>query len=452
MEATTKSKQAIIKSFMLTRNEENLQQLTVQKLNAKRAHLKKQWKNFQTKHEKVVKRLQSVTEKTEQIKQYELVEGQYTAALACINDRIMLLENEQNCEQFNDGQEGTDLIRNVPAETGQSNTSVQAPIIVQVQNKQLENTWGEFDGSLTKWQGFHDRFCHAVHNDTLMPNSVKFQHLRRSLKGRALIAFGDWDGSDESYPEAWARMNELYSREFQISKELLRKFYNLPKLETATSGILQKMSNITHEVLRQLRALKYPVEHYDLFFVHSLHDKLDAETRKIYELNRNSERPKIREMLNFLDQHAKALQGVQLNDNNFAKDNRKRNHNDRDSRNDDSKRFKTNSNEFKKTGEARDFKTCRVCKEIHPVIHCPAFKKIEYLNERKSVANKGGLCYNCLKPYHSAKECFLDGCKSCDGAKHNSLLCPKNPTIKVTNSTEHKKGNWNNRKFPNKTA
>lgn len=450
MEATAESKHSIMKSLMLTRNDERFQRLSLRQLIAKRAQLKKKWNKFQIKYERAINRVKNAEATDEQAEQYEMVEGQYITALSRINERIMQLENEQPFEQEHDLQwidepehEVENAIKNLPV---QSNATVQAPIVVQVQNKQLDNTWGEFDGALTKWQGFHDRFCHAVHNDNLMPNSVKFQHLQRSLKGRALISFGDWDGSDESYPEAWARMKELYSREFQISKELLRKFNGLPKLEYASSGMLQKLSNVTHEVLRQLRALKYPVEHYDLFFVHSLHDKLDAETRKIYELNRNSERPKIHDMLNFLDQHAKALQGLQLTENNFTKDNRKRHHSNHDSENLNFKRLRIESSGSKDKFEKRDFKTCRVCKEAHPVIHCAKYKKIETLNERRNVANKHELCYNCLRPYHSAKECYADGCKRCDGAKHNSLLCPKNPLMKSVNSTGFNKEKSVNKK------
>lgn len=108
-------------------------------------------------------------------------------------------------------------------------------------------------------------------------------------------------------------------------------------------------------------------------------------------------------MLNFLDQHAKALQGPQLIENMPVKDNQKRHHSNHDSENFDSKRLKTDPNESK--GEKRDYKKCRVCTELHPVIHCATFKGIETITERRSVANKHELCYNCLRPYHSAKEC-----------------------------------------------
>lgn len=155
-------------------------------------------------------------------------------------------------------------------------------------------------------------------------------------------------------------------------------------------------------------------------------------------------------MLEFLHQHAKALQGLPSNEAKPVRDNRKRHHSNHDSGNYDSKRFKAESNENKSLEEKRDFKTCRVCNEQHPVIHCTTFKSIGTLAECKRTANKHQLCYNCLKPYHSAKEFYGDGCKRCDGAKHNSLLCPKNPKFQTVNSVSvrKEKNSNNNKKYP----
>lgn len=119
-----------------------------------------------------------------------------------------------------------------------------------------------------------------------MSNAFKFLNLQNSLKGRAAAALGEWALTDANYNEAWERLKQLFERKYHTSHELLWKFNNLPTLERASGFMLQKFSNVTHEVLRQLRAMNHPVEHYDLIFVHALHDKLDPETRKAWELYR----------------------------------------------------------------------------------------------------------------------------------------------------------------------
>lgn len=93
--------------------------------------------------------------------------------------------------------------------------------------KSLEKTWGDFDGTLIQWQGFHDRFKSAIHDNEQIQRAFKFQYLQNSLKGKAAAALGEWQLSDENYNEAWERLNELYAREYQTGKELLWKFHNL---------------------------------------------------------------------------------------------------------------------------------------------------------------------------------------------------------------------------------
>lgn len=78
-------------------------------------------------------------------------------------------------------------------------------------------------------------------------------------------------------------------------------------LDRGNGGMLQKLSNVAHEVTRQFRAKSYPVEHYHLIFVHELHDKLDSETAKAWELQRETEDPTLLDLLDFLDKQAKAL-------------------------------------------------------------------------------------------------------------------------------------------------
>lgn len=101
------------------------------------------------------------------------------------------------------------------------------------------------------------------------------------------------------------------------------KFNSLPKLERALGYKLQKMCNTVHEVVRQLRALEYPLEGTHIFFVHGIHDRLDPETSQAWELTRTSENPTTAEILRFLDRQARALSGLR---DIKPGENRKRNH------------------------------------------------------------------------------------------------------------------------------
>lgn len=295
-----------------------------------------------------------------------------------------------------------------------------------------ENTWGEFDGKLTQWQGFRDRFRAAVHNDATITNAFKFLHLQNSLKGKAQAALGEWVPNDENYNDAWERLQQLYDRKYQTSKELIWKFTNLPIMDRASGFMLQKYSNTTHEVLRQLKAMGYCTDGCDVFIVHSIHDRLDAETKKAWELQRTSEMPTVQEMLTFLDKQAKAWSNAQFNEQRAPKDNRKRNSNGNEHKPIE-KRAKFEPGKFSES-DKKYVAQCAICKESHVVHRCPTFQKMNLQSKRKAI-REHQLCHNCLKPSHYSKDCLAGDCNRCH-VKHNSLICPENPANKSVSTVQ----------------
>lgn len=432
-------------------NQENFHEQTAIQIKSRLAHLKGQWKNFAAKNAKLIEKTPKKHEQKKCWSLYDEIETDYISARASLNTRLKELkdiqienindepieqtENELNKEQI----EQNHIQEEIPNQMG--NQIIQPGLWQFPSWKAIEKTWGDFDGTLSKWQGFHDRFKQAVHDNELIPRAFKFQHLQNSLKGKALTALGEWQLSDDNYNEAWERLNELYAREYQTGKELLWKFFDLPKLERASAYMIQKYSNVTHEVLRQLRSLHYPVEHYDLIFVHSIHDKLDSETSKAWELRRESERPSIDEMLKFLDVQAKALMGVQFVESRGTINEKKKSFSTFE-RKDKVKSFSREKGETPKLKEEKSVEQskCKVCNEDkHWLYKCDKFKKMN-VPERKRVVREHELCNNCLKPFHKSKECFAKACARCD-IKHNSLLCPENPLNKVVTNAQFKQDN-----------
>lgn len=307
------------------------------------------------------------------------------------------------------------------------------PIVVSCGgNRQVENTWGEFDGTWTHWQGFHDRFKAAVHDNNQIPSIFKFQYLMKSLKGQAKADLGEWPQTEAGYEELWERMKELYSQKYKTSMQFVDKFFRLPKLEKTSGFMLQKMCNTTHEVMRSLRTMKYPVDFYDLFFVYGIHERMDPETSRAWELERQSDTPTAKEILAFLDRQAKAAFFASKNN----ADGRKRASNGRDNKN-DGKRAKQGPSDESKSDAKIDNRACKVCKGSHGVHKCQVFKKMT-LPERKKCARDNELCYNCLNPSHSSRECKSSACRRCPDKKHNSLLCAENPLNRAVNSVQIK--------------
>lgn len=165
------------------------------------------------------------------------------------------------------------------------------PIFVQCNgggtHSKIEITWGEFDGTLSKWRGFRDRFVAVVQNDASIAPAMKFQSLWKSLTGKALTDLGDWSCGNEKYDELWERLKELYDRKYHTSAEILRKFTSLKKIERASEFAIQKLSNVTNEVLRQLRAFNYPVWIFSLCTSYTLDwNFIQAEHPKLQRLEK----------------------------------------------------------------------------------------------------------------------------------------------------------------------
>lgn len=306
-------------------------------------------------------------------------------------------------------------------EAGTPNQPFQ--LIMPVQQHNIPNTWGHFDGDLTKWLGFRDRFTKAIHEETGVSDAWKHSHLLRSLEGKAKEALGKTGTVEGTYQEAWDRLCELYHKPYNIARHQLREFLKLPYLaQQATTDELQRMSNITHETIRQMRALEFPVDSWDFLFVHCLHERLDPETARQWNLLRESERPTAKEMTKFLDREAGASNRIKMEgkpDLTVTIDNRpKGNQNNRPS-----------TSTGRSTGAVPRHYPCEACPgghDFHKMHACPNYLSLSF-NGRKDFIARRRLCPNCLKRWHPKDQCRDPTCPFTQCARdpfHNSTICP----------------------------
>lgn len=447
-----------IRNVLAYTQKDDFQTQSILDLKSRGEHLVNAWKRFKTNHEVLVQNaLDAELEEHNQL--FDEIEEAYFAAGGNLQNRLSELEqpvdnesddsssvhsfypNDNQQQQENDhennmdnrSETGEEMHNSPPVQSrteqanSQLNQKVQ-PIYVQCgSNRRIENYWGEFDGTLTKWRAFHDGFKAAIHDDESISPVFKFQYLKNSLKGKALTAFGEWELTADNYAEAWEQLKEMYQLKYQTSQELVFKFLNLPKIDHPAHESIERLSTVTNGVIRQLRALQYPVQHYDLFIVHCLHQKLDSGLSKDWEKERNSETPTAADMLAFLNKQAKSCKSA------YVTDTRKRTSNFK-SYDNDAKRSRPSTFTATKPTQKLDNRQCKVCKGNHAVHKCDKFLKLN-LSDRKKCAREHELCFNCLHPSHASRECRASNCKRCD-KKHNSLLCPENPFNRSVNSVQ----------------
>ncbi|XP_043256445.1 uncharacterized protein LOC122399668 [Colletes gigas] len=63
---------------------------------------------------------------------------------------------------------------------------------------------------------------------------------------------------------------------------------------------------------------------------------------------------------------------------------------------------------------------CHIRKEPHYTYQCPKLTKVA-VEQRYEVVKQSGLCGNCLRPNHTAKQCIVGTCKQCKAKQHTLL-------------------------------
>lgn len=457
---------AAIKRIVEWTENDNFQQQVMRAIRTRCDHLDQSWAAFGTAHNNLLLTLTDEAEQEVHHQVYVDTEERYLHAAERLNERLYLVEHpaEAEADNTNENESGNgsessqrrdenngETAESPVVQVGQYAAGMFAPNQIPWQCR-LENTWGEFDGNYMKWPAFHDSFMHAVYKDKNIPLHRKLQLLKSSLKGRAERAFGEWLIRDHNFEPAWTRLKELFDDQYRASKELLNRLIQLKKLDAPHGGRLQTMSNTVQEVVRQLEAMGYPSnEMTDMIFIHVIHEKMDPQTSIAWDKYREQGRPKLIEMKKFLDREAKALCNAyesttaQKSNDRFE---RKRSHKGNDG-NQSSKRFKSNKSSNGQKSESsfngnvpvkHELNRCAVCQEDHLTRKCQKFKTMT-LSKKKEKAREAKICFNCLLPGHSARECVARPCSRCKDKKHNDLLCDENPQNRHLNVGQVKTNN-----------
>lgn len=324
---------------------------------------------------------------------------------------------------------------NQPQQVGQVQM-VQQPNGLWPWQFRIDNIWGDFDGDKKKWQAFHDSFKSRIYDDPTMPAVQKLQILKAALKGKAAKSLGEWQICDRNFEPAWQRLKTLYDDPYTATKQLFQKLSKLPKVEVPHGAKLQLLSNVTQEVYRQLEAMGYLVQHFEIYFIHTVQDKLDDKTSVAWDLQRRGHNPTLAQFTEFLDNQARAL----TNAYNPDPTKKLESHNDQNrslsdtGHRNNAKRFKT-SGSMSHRAQPKHYNqqvviktekgTCEICKQEHSVRKCPQFLKFS-LSKRMEKAKEKKLCFKCLSSGHMLKDCKFGPCPRCEG-RHGTALCPENP-------------------------
>ncbi|XP_055527038.1 uncharacterized protein LOC129719672 [Wyeomyia smithii] len=266
------------------------------------------------------------------------------------------------------------------------------PVIIQQQP--LKMPIPTFDGSYAAWPKFK-----AIFND-LMANSgdtdaIKLYHLDKALVGNAAGALDAKILSEGNYKQAWDVLMDRYDNKRAIIESHYR---GLLSLKTMSSPSYKELRALVNEATNRKPSLSRSrnQRYCRAFFVFLIVSALDSTTRQSWESTmKKGELPKYKQTIEQLL--------LQSNRSKFLSN----------------QRF--SHRKAMSTSSSQSTLVCDICGGSHRNVQCSALSNLTLAQKNEKI-RAAGVCYNCLRKGHRAKDCPSDkACHKCQ-RRHHTLL------------------------------
>ena len=284
-----------------------------------------------------------------------------------------------------------------------------------------------FDGSQERWIKFRDTFQSMIDDNPTLTNIQKFHYLDSAITGDAARAIEALGISTANYTTAWAALKERFEDSKALSHYHVRSLFELSVMVKDSHVSLRKLIDSANNHLLALRNLGEAIDGWDSIIVYLLSTKLDAYAKREWEKRalQLAERPKVKEIMEFLNAHCRYLERTDHNKQEIHSKNKVTAGKPA--------RLKSENLSTHVTQKVN----CPVCNGTHNLYHCEEFIKLP-VQSRVSEVQKHQLCFNCLKPNYQNKNCTSGHCRKCS-KKHNTLLHRDENSVE-----ESSKGNTSN--------
>ncbi|XP_011861695.1 PREDICTED: uncharacterized protein LOC105558556 [Vollenhovia emeryi] len=263
-----------------------------------------------------------------------------------------------------------------------------------------------FSGSYNDWHPFFDTFNSLIHSNKSLNDIQRFHYLKSSLKGEAAETVSSLEISSVNYADTWSRLKEGYDNNRLAVQNHIRAIFDLPIARKENSAVIRTVLDGVLKHTRALQALKRPTNQGDDLLIHIVTSKLDLISIREWENSLDpAQVPTFQGLTDFLARRCQTLEAVagrsqvgQANTNLRP----------------------GNAPKITSSHAAVASNKCAHCKGGHQIYQCPQFQGLTVPERFKQVRVKG-LCLNCLKGGHLARDCTSKTCKKCE-KRHNTLL------------------------------
>lgn len=356
------------------------------------------------------------------------IERIYFNAAELIQTRIELLERAQQAQNEHLNNAHADN-RGDPPKIAQQ---LPAAADIRLEPMKLES----FSGNYQKWSEWRAMYDSLIHANDRISFTQKFHYLKRGLTGSAERVLSGWQVTGENYDQAYNTLVNIFDNKYRIIMAHLDKLMQLERSTFESVENIRKLIDTTNRIMRQLSVMNCPVEHWDHMMVYVLIARMAPRTLEAWETSRDlREMPPLDEVLNFLERRSRGIINLSQSQPSTPNNNGP-NERSNGAKYTGSKPKQGANNTYKSDSNGDGAISCHNCGNPHPMYRCQKFQALT-LNQRRDRARDLHLCFNCLKPTHSAnsRSCQFGDCKKCPGKRHNSLLCPRAVVINTVQVT-----------------
>ncbi|XP_058447612.1 uncharacterized protein LOC131427994 [Malaya genurostris] len=278
--------------------------------------------------------------------------------------------------------------------------------LIQDEIEVLEDAEDQFsdERKIDDWVSFRDLFVSLIHNNQQLGAVQKLHYLRATLSGEAAGILSSLELSANNYNVAWKMLRERYENKSFLIKRHMSGLLALSSLKRESSSGLSELADEFDRHVQLLDKLENAEDHWNSFLVERLSSCLDPITLREWETQISEiDKPTYKQLLDFVHKRLRIIQTLTIS-----------HHGNPHSESKHKPRLAIAH------VASENITRCPSCKQAHLLFQCDQFRTL-IPQQRFEFVKKHGLCINCLKPSHLAKDCSSGSCKSCS-KKHHTLL------------------------------
>lgn len=289
-----------------------------------------------------------------------------------------------------------------------------------------------FAGNPSEWVSFYELFTTLIINNSQITNIQRFMYLKGYLRHEPLRLISNLQLTNDNFDIAINILSKRYSNKLLQVNTHINSLFEIPVVTKCNANNLREFLTQAKQNIESLDNLLTKEMQSDLIILHLLEQKLDFNTRKGFEMNRDSTQlPTLDAFLDFLNKKCVSLEilnpGQQVSHNrqrgSFPSNSQSRSH------------FSAHSQTH--TSQPQTNFNCSYCRlNGHKIYTCDKFSKLSYPEKSKFVFDNK-MCRNCLGSKHALETCLSKGCYVCSGRHHSLLHIDSRNSAQNSNRTNY---------------